>query len=127
MYFFNVFCNISYSFLTKERNSAYGYRNFMAISDITGTRNFVKHNSLMISIQVTGKWNCIWRCQFRSLFRCSFLCYRAAFCRKRKKIKNVKKFAAAWKETKFQLVQISSSSSKNDEVVTYMKEEVFNL
>uniref|UniRef100_H2YCS2 MAM domain-containing protein n=1 Tax=Ciona savignyi TaxID=51511 RepID=H2YCS2_CIOSA len=38
---------------TSTRNSGYGFSSFMSVSDIQNTRHFIKHDQLMISMQVT--------------------------------------------------------------------------
>ncbi|CAK8685516.1 unnamed protein product [Clavelina lepadiformis] len=38
---------------TSSRNSGYGYSSFMPISDVKSTKHFIKHDFLMVSVQVT--------------------------------------------------------------------------
>nr|XP_002123301.1 meprin A subunit alpha-like isoform X1 [Ciona intestinalis] len=38
---------------TSTRNSGYGFSSFMSVSDIQNTRHFLKHDQLMVSMQVT--------------------------------------------------------------------------
>lgn len=39
----------------QTRNGGYGYSSFMTYSDIVNTRSFLKHDSVVISVEVKGR------------------------------------------------------------------------